>query len=127
MSVPPATVRYGRKMIELDETEYELTGSVTGTDRNGNAFQSFTSNSGQIAINPNLWRRAVRNRTGDRFTFEVRRGVLEEINLTGEKSRVTMRLAQALTNGSHTVELIPFAHGATRTVTFQVYQPAIDP
>ena len=53
--------------------------------------------SGQIQIEPDLWRRAERNRTGDRFTFEVRRSVLSEIDFRGEdEERWTVRIAEGL-------------------------------
>ena len=66
-----------------DTGDYELTGSITGEDGVGNAFGPFASASGQIQIDPELWRRAERNRTGDRFTFQVRRSVLSEISFQG--------------------------------------------
>ena len=43
-----------------DAGDYELTGSVTGVDGQGNAMQPFTSESGQIVIEPEVWRRAER-------------------------------------------------------------------
>jgi hypothetical protein len=47
-----------------DTGDYAVTGSLTGSDGNGNALRRFTSASGQIIIEPELWRRSERNRYG---------------------------------------------------------------
>jgi hypothetical protein len=111
-------------VMTSDKGDYELTGSVTGPDGKGNAFQPFTSTSGQIIIEPELWRRAERNRTGDRFTFEVKRSVLPEINFRGDAGeRFTVRIAQALPNTEHRLELIPAAKGDGEIEALEVFHP----
>lgn len=111
-------------VMTSDAGDFELTGSVTGADGSGNAFKSFTSTSGQILIDPDLWRRAERNRKGDHFTFDVRRAVLPEVNLRGEPgARVVLRLAQMLPNQEHTVELIPNQTGDADIEAFEVFRP----
>lgn len=108
-----------------DKGDYELAGSVTGPDGKGNAFEPFTSRSGQIVIDPELWRRAEKNRTGDRFTFEVRRAVAPEVRFRGPAhERFRLRIAQALPHGEHHVELVPTTKGEAALEAFEVFQPA---
>lgn len=111
-------------VMTSDAGDFELIGSVTGADGKGNAFKPFTSASGQIVIEPELWRRADRNRTGDRFTFAVRRAVLDEISFAGAAGeRFTTRLAQALANREHTLELIPMGTAEASIEAFEVFEP----
>ena len=41
-----------------DRGDFKLEGSVTGLDGEGNNLKPFTSNSGQIILDPQFWRRA---------------------------------------------------------------------
>ena len=109
-----------------DTGDYEITGSVTGADGNGNAFKQFISNSGQVMIDPDVWRRAERNRTGDRFSFDVRPSVLDEISFKGKADeRFVTRLAQVLPNREHTLELIPSQPGEVSIERLDVFEPPI--
>lgn len=113
-------------LMTSDKGDYELTGSLTGMDGKGNAFQAFKSTSGQIIIEPELWRRAERNRTGDCFSFEVRRAVLPEVSFKGEAGEhFVMRLAQALPTKEHTLELVPAGEGKAQIVALEVFQPPV--
>lgn len=114
-------------VMTSDSGDYALTGSVTGPDGSGNAFKPFTSTSGQILIEPDLWRRAERNRTGDRFTFEVKPAVLDEVSFQGEAGgRIVFRLAQMLSNGEHTLRLVPIKPGTATIKVLQAFQPPED-
>lgn len=109
-------------VMTSDTGDYELTGSITGPDGKGNAFQPFTSNSGQILIEPELWRRAERNRTGDRFTWNVNHAAVGEVSFKGQAGEVfVVRLAQALANHEHLLELIPT--GKIDILGFDVFEP----
>lgn len=109
-----------------DTGDYELIGSTTGPDGRGNAFRPFTSASNQIIIEPELWRRAERNRTGDRFTFAVRRAVVPGVDFRGAVGeRFVVRLAQSLPNRAHTLELVPAGPGEAAIEAFEVYQPPV--
>jgi hypothetical protein len=109
-----------------DTGDYALAGSLTGADGQGNAGQPFTSASGQIVIEPELWRRSERNRTGDRFTFEVRRSVVPEVSFQGSAGeRFVLRLAQALPNTAHTLELRPTKAGEAAIERFDTYRPPL--
>ncbi|MFO1439818.1 MAG: SGNH/GDSL hydrolase family protein [Verrucomicrobiaceae bacterium] len=111
-------------IMTSDSGDYELTGSVTGPDGRGNAFQPFTSTSGQILIEPDLWRRAERNRTGDRFTFDIKPAVVDEVIFTGTTATpFVLRLAQMLPNAEHKLRLVPLKLGAATINTLQVFQP----
>lgn len=111
-------------LMTSDTGDYEITGGVTGPDGKGNAFQPFTSISGQILIDPDVWRRAEKNRTGDRFTFEVRRSVLEQVSFKGDAGeRFVTRLAQVLPNRAHTLELIPIQSGGADIERLDVFEP----
>jgi hypothetical protein len=130
----PHGVAVGRNVIPQewtivmtsDKGDYELTGSLTGGDGIGNAFQPFTSMSGQIVIEPDLWRRAERNRTGDRFTFSVRRACLDAIDFAGpEGERFIVRIAQMLANGPHRLTLHQDRPGPTPIEWLEVYEPPL--
>jgi hypothetical protein len=111
-------------IMTSDSGDYQLTGSVTGPDGRGNAFQPFTSNSGQILIEPDLWRRAERNRTGDRFTFDIKPAVVDEVSFTGTTATpFVLRLAQMLPNAEHKLHLVPIKPGAAKINALQVFQP----
>jgi hypothetical protein len=115
-------------VMTRDQGDYELTGSVTGADGSGNAFQPFTSRSGQIVIEPELWRRAERNRSGDRFTFEVRQACLDEVRFVGPAGEpFRVRLAQSLPNGPHRLRLVPVSSGTATVTGLQVFQPPMAP
>jgi hypothetical protein len=114
-------------VMTSDQGDYQLTGSVTGADGVGNAFQPFTSTSGQILIEPDLWRRAERNRTGDRFTFEVKPAVAETVSFAGGAGTTfTVRLAQQLANRQHTLRLVPVACGPASITEWRVFRPPLD-
>lgn len=111
-------------VMTSDSGDYELSGSVTGADGKGNAFKPFTSTSGQIIIDPVLWRRAERNRIGDRFTFDIRRSVISEVSFKGEAGETfVVRLAQELPNTAHTLELT--LAGAASIDSFDVFEPSM--
>lgn len=113
-------------VMTSDKGDFELTGSLTGPDGKGNAFQPFTSDSGQILIEPDLWRRADRNRTGDNFAFDVRRSVVEEVSFQGEAGeRFATRLAQVLKNAPHRLELVPTKKGKAEIEALEVYEPPL--
>ena len=64
------------------------------------------------------WRRAERNRTGDRFTFSIQRAVVDEVNFSGDREEpFTVRLAQALPNREHSLTLIPVQAGQAAHIT----------
>jgi hypothetical protein len=107
-----------------DTGDYELVGSETGSDGRGNALQQFTSDSGQIIIDPEFWRDARNNRSGDRFTFEVFRATMANVDFRAEKrEKFRLRLADYLTNSPHELRLVARGDGAITIEAFDVFQP----
>lgn len=119
-----------------DTGDYRLDGSVTGADGEGNVAQPFVSRSGQIAINPKLWRHARTERkdspviygngTGDTFTFEVYHCASGTVSFRSEQQELLCQpLVQNLTNGPHTVEIISTGDGEVSIEALYVFQPPI--
>ena len=75
-------------VMTSDAGDYRLEGTVTGLDGTGNSTRPFLSRSGQIAIDPALWRHnrdplpggkfVYGNRAGDTFGFHVERTAVSE-------------------------------------------------
>jgi len=108
-----------------DTGDFELVGSVTGADGKGNAKQQWTSESGQIILEPDLWRDSAMNRTGDRFTFDVTRCTASRVDFKGDKAKFRLTLAQNLTNGPHTVKLVARGDGPVVVGAFDVFEPPL--
>ena len=109
-----------------DTGDYELVGSVTGPDGKGNGLQPFTSTSGQIIIDPDFWRDAKNNRSGDRFTFEVARATLPSVEFKAPaKERFRLRLAAYLPNQPHVLKLVVRGDGAVTVDAFEVFEPPL--
>ncbi len=117
-----------------DTGDYRLDGSVTGPDGEGNVAQGFVSRSGQIAIDPKLWRHARTERkdspvvygngTGDAFTFDVYRSSAAAVSFRSEQAEpLCQPLVQNLTNGPHTLEIITAGDGEVSIEAFYVFQP----
>lgn len=108
-----------------DAGDYLVTGSVTGADGKGNAFRPFTSTSGQIIIDPELWRLAKTNRSGDKFTFEVIRNVLPQVDFAGREQKVRFRLVHDLPHGKHTLKLEVKPGNEVSIEAFDVFRPLL--
>lgn len=117
-----------------DAGDYELIGSVTGPDGGGNNENDVTSTSGQITVPTALWRRRINpdgthaNKTGDIFTWQVRRSTMSEVDFSGpegESFRVT--LADQLPQGSHQIEVDPPNPGEGEILGFDLMHPAWQP
>jgi hypothetical protein len=104
-----------------EEGDYTLRGSVTGPDGRGNAYKAFTSESSQITIPPELWRRAERNKAGDVFTFEVKRTTASKVSFAGKKETQRITLAAHLENKPHTVRL-KSTGGRLKVMGFEVFR-----
>ena len=117
-----------------DTGDYRLEGSVTGADGEGNVAQPFVSRSGQIAIDPKLWRHGRTERkdspvvygngTGDTFTFEVYRCAAGTVSFRAEQQELLCQpLVQNLTNGPHTLEIVSAGDGDVSIEAVYVFQP----
>jgi len=107
-----------------DDGDYSITGSITGLDGNGNAFRRFTSDSGQIEVDPELWRLAKTNRSGDTFSFEVVRNIQTQVDFSGPLEKVRVPLVHGLGNGRHTLKLeVVGGTGPVTLEAFEVFRP----
>jgi hypothetical protein len=109
-----------------DTGDYELVGSVTGPDGQGSAFKPFTSRSGQILVEPEFWRDAKNNRTGDRFSFDVAPGAVASVDFKAPvEERFRLRLATSLSNGEHVIQLVARGDGALTVDAMDVFEPPL--
>ena len=115
-----------------DTGDYRLEGSVTGIDGEGNNQQPFASRSGQIAIDPELWRRSKDrkgnfcNRVGDTYTFEVVRCAVGEVSLEGDReAQLRHKLVQDLPKGDHVLEIVANGDGVVVVEGFDVFEPPL--
>jgi hypothetical protein len=121
-----------------DHGNYQLTGSVTGPDGVGNAAQPFMSKSGQIGVDPEMWRNNVLkskdqtpdqalkfgNLTDDKFTFAVYRCALAQVSFAGDQAdSFSVPLVQNLPNQEHTLEITTNGDGGVDIQGFYVFSP----
>ena len=113
--------------------DYRLDGSVTGPDGEGNSTKPFTSRSGQIHIDPDLWRFnrqenqgqfTYGNRKGDKYTFDVYRCAVGRVNFSAAKlGPLHQPLVENLPNHKHTLEIVTEGDGDVAIDSFYVFQP----
>jgi hypothetical protein len=115
------------KMIDNDGN-YELEGKATGFDGKGNNRKMFVSKSGQIVIDPAIWRHPESNIKGDNWTFEVYICAIDTVNFRSSEIKTeafSIPLVQNLTNGPHTLEVINGGTGEVSVRSFYVFTPMI--
>lgn len=141
--VGPHAVDLGRNIVPQTWTitltsetgDYRLEGSVTGADGEGNSAQPFTSRSGQIRIDPGLWRFngqeeqgkvTYGNRAGDKYAFDVYRSAVGVVSFAANQpGRLHRPLAQNLdrARGLHVLEIETQGDGEVVIESFYVFQP----
>ncbi|MEM7148030.1 MAG: SGNH/GDSL hydrolase family protein, partial [Verrucomicrobiota bacterium] len=111
-----------------DGGDYELEGSETGLDGEGNNGEDFVSESGQVEIPTALWRRRLEadgthsNRTGDTFTWEVYRSAVGEVSFEGDEGGVVEAVVvENLEKGWH--EVVLRVEGAVEVLGVRVFEP----
>ncbi len=116
--------------------DFRLEGTVTGFDGSGNSTRPFGSRSGQITIDPALWRhnrdvlpggKVVHgNRACDTFGFNVSRTAVADVRFGSDARReFSVPLVRNLWGGSHTVEIVASGDGEAIFDGFHVAQPPI--
>ena len=130
----PAKVVPQSWMIRMygDAGAYELIGSVTGHDGYGHNGENLTSNSGQILVPTDLWRRRLEsdgetytNRDGDTFSWEVHRATTPTVSFQGRAGEVfSVTLADQLSNGWHELT-IPIEGVVCDILGVHVFEPPL--
>ncbi len=112
-----------------DAGDYLLIGSETGKDGRGNNAEDFTSDSGQIIVPTELWRRRLEsdgthsNKTGDVFSWTVNRASADPVDFSGREGvEFQLPLADLLANGEHVLKLDTAHKGI---IGFRIFQPMI--
>jgi len=137
----PHAIRLGENivpqewMIQMtsDKGDYELIGSVTGKDGEGNNGADFTSDSGQITVSTALWRRRLEsdgsysNLTGDVFGWSVVRATKAKVpfSVGGKTGLFVSTLVKNTSNGWHEVEVTCQGDGEVQIRGFDVYEPPL--
>ena len=122
-------------IMTSDTGDFRLEGTATGFDGSGNSTRPFGSRSGQIAIDPALWRHnrdvlhegkiVHGNRAGDKFGFNVIRTAVADVRFCSDARReFFVPLVRDLAGGSHTMEIVAFGDGEVIIDGFQ--EPATE-
>ncbi len=136
---PLIVEKWTAKILECDPEnkvlKYEVIGSETGPDGRGDQNERFVSNSGRVVIEPGRWMvcRALDYREKPlpenyEVTWEVAPLFVDTYHAPGTEDpaqEYATTLAQGLTNGEHTVELIPSGDGPVPVAAFRVYRPPL--
>ena len=114
---------------------YEVIGSKTGPDGEGDHLKWFVSNSGRVVIEPRMWMVcwAVKYRKKplpDHFEvhWEVKplfKDVFQAPQPEDPAKESVVTLAQGLKNGPHTLRLIPMGDQSVAVKAFRVYRPPL--
>ena len=123
-------------LMTSDTGDYRLEGTVTGFDGTGNSTRPFQSRSGQITIDPALWRHnrdsllrdkvVYGNRAGDKFDFNVVRKAVDDVRFCSDSRRdFYVPLVRNLPAGSHTVEIVASGDGEVIIDGFYIAEPPI--
>ena len=136
---PLTAEKWTAKILECDPEKnllrYEVIGSKTGPDGQGDHLERFVSNSGRVVIEPRMWMVcwAVKYRKKplpDDFevTWEVKplfKDVYETPKMEDPTKESAVTLAQGLTNGRHTLRLVPNDDGPLAIKAFRAYRPPL--
>ncbi|MFZ2657847.1 MAG: hypothetical protein WAX69_23135 [Victivallales bacterium] len=129
------TLSFTKINDNVTEFEYDLKGSVTGPDGSGNNKAKFTSKSGRMLIDPQLFTVTsafINFKEAPKPGFEVKWSVVAKCvdvwrpNLSIDSSKEDRAtIAQGLANSSHTLEIIPNGDGPVGLKAIVVYQPTL--
>lgn len=119
-------------IMTSDDGNFALSGSVTGKDGSGNNGTDFTSNSGQITVPTELWRRRINpdgthaNKTGDTFTWRVKRSTVGEIDFSGKDGKpFRVTLINQIPPRKITIEIEPPKQGEGKITGYEIIKPAL--
>lgn len=116
------------RMID-NEGHYELSGAVSGKEGVGHNTRMFTGQSGQIVVDPAVWRHPQANVKGDNWTFHVTRCAVDTVKYSSEgmetETPYSVRLAQNLPNEEHTIELRTIGEREVVLESFYIFKPQL--
>jgi hypothetical protein len=117
-------------VIDLKTWTFDVTGSVTGPDGGGTSNKPFLSNSGRVKIIPSDYFRAFNPPLPEGYTeswdaIALFTNTYTPPTITDPALDNATTLAQGLSNGPHTLELIPSAGAANPIAAVRVYEPAV--
>lgn len=136
---PLIAEKWTAKILECDPEskllKYEVIGSETGPDGQGDHTERFVSNSGRVVIEPGMWMvcHALSYREKPmpedyEVTWEVAPlfvDTYQALRADDPAQEYTKTLAQGLSNADHTVELIPNGDAPVPVAAFRVYRPPL--
>jgi len=136
---PPVVESWTLKVTSYDAesrvVKFALSGSVTGPDGEGQSDQRFVSKSGRVVIDNDVWmiQRALEYKKiplpeGYEVTWETKPLFVDTYQApeaTDPSREYAVTLAQGLSNGPHTVELIPTGDGPVPLKSLRVYEPPV--
>lgn len=115
------------------DLQFEVTGSKTGPDGTGTNKELFISKSGRVVIEPrdvNFAAAYALSKRTHPVGYEVHWSVKPQFTdvyqdpVTDDQGKLYITtLAQGLTNGPHTLEIVPNGDGPVRIESIQVYRP----
>lgn len=131
------TLRITEINADATRIRFTVTGSKTGADGEGTNTEKFVSSSGRVVIEPRDWMLAdimkIFKQTAPAPVGYVIRWSVQQMftdqyqaPLATDPAKVyTTTLAQGLTNGPHTIEIIPNGDGPVPIEALQVYRPPL--
>jgi len=129
------TLKFTECDVEKGVLKFAVEGSVTGPDGEGDAGQRFVSNSGRVIIEPSAWNvmwalkyskkpvpegYVIRWETKALFVDTYQAPATPDAAL-----EYATNLAMLMSNGPHTIELIPNGDGAVPVEGFRFYTPPV--
>ena len=123
------TARLHHISADASAFEFEVFGSQTGADGKGNSAETFVSDSGRVVIEPRNWwfkndcaLSQQPTPEGTEISWTVEPHFVDDYRAS--KAEVVTTLAQGLSNGRHTLELV--AQGAAPHLeAIRVYRPPV--
>jgi hypothetical protein len=131
------TLKVTRISPDAKDFDYDVTGSKTGPDGSGNSLKMFRSKSGRVVIDPADWMLAdimkiFKETSAPPVGYEVHwKTIPQYVDVykalpTVDAAKVyATTLAQGLTNGKHTLDILLNGDGPVPIEAIQVYRPPL--
>ena len=131
------TLRVTEINADATQVRFTVTGSKTGADGEGTNTEKFISRSGRVVIEPRDWmladimkifKQTAAPPVGYEIKWSVRPMFVDRYQpaAAADPAKVyATTLAQGLTNGPHSIEIIPNGDGPVPVEALQVYRPPL--